>query len=487
MPFDINVIWDIYKNAPNYQAAIKRFEDGSLSDLVSYYNSTYSQYVKSDVLEDMAESIYCYGFSEHEPTQDETQVHSYLTELMYFGLMEEGQWIIGPRDFEVLLGVIIPLSFAASKYSPDYFYPYLFALRFPDFISVLNVLDINLPEIPKRTEYERRFEYYWTFCQILGEIRNRFHLTHTETCVFIYDFLPSIIEGEKATLPEATQCWFIGGRICKEDVHGDKSIWQVNKDTRPGDILVHYETSPISAVTTIWRAQSNGCTDPFFRFNTYAVIGNRVNVPHISLSELKQDGYFSTFPLTKKNFQGVNGFRMDSGAYQELLRMLSVKGADISLLPKLYAPEIVPNPGIVIEHDVEEMLIIPLLESLGLEINRDYKRQMGIHIGSGHRVFPDIVVYYNEMQETAEIIIEAKLQMRNRAEIERAFMQARSYALYMKSRLIILCDEHKLLIYEKSGSDFGKEDYKIIGWAEVGSPDVFNQLKTTILNNKSYV
>lgn len=481
--YNIESIWcKFYKTSPNYQAAIKRFEDGSLSDLVAYYNSTYSQYVKSDVLEDMAESIYCYGFSEHEPTQDETQAHSYLTELMYFGLKEEGQWIIGPRDFEILLGVIVPLSFAASKYSPDYFYPYLFALRFPDFISILNVLDINIPEIPKRTEYERRFEYYWTFCRILGEIRNRFHLSHTETCVFIYDFLPSITEEEKATLPEATQCWFIGGRICKEDVHGDKSIWQVNKDTRPGDILVHYETSPISAVTTIWRAQSNGCTDPFFRFNTYAVIGNRLDVPHISLHELKQDEYFSRFPLTKKNSQGVNGFRMNAEAYAELQRIFSAKGFDTTNLPQLFAPRISNHPNIHNEHDVEEHLIIPLLESAGLVYGRDYKRQMGIHVGTGHRVFPDFVIDFNDDQESARIIIEAKLQMKNRAEIERAFMQARSYALNLKSDIIMLCDECQLLIYTKTDSDFKKEDCKLISWAQVESPDTFNWLKKTLLN-----
>ena len=65
--YNIESIWSIYKTSPDYQAAIKRFETGSLSDLVSYYNCAYSQYVKSNVLEDMAESIYCYGFSEHEP------------------------------------------------------------------------------------------------------------------------------------------------------------------------------------------------------------------------------------------------------------------------------------------------------------------------------------------------------------------------------------------------------------------------------------
>ncbi len=481
MPFDINVIWNIYKTTLEYQVAMKRFEGDSLFDLVLRYNPTYSQRVSAEMLKDVAESFYCYGFSEYDTPQDETQAHSYLTELMYFGLKEEGQWIIVPRDFDFLLGVIVPLSFAASQYSTDYFYPYLFALRLPDFISILNVLDISIPETPKRTDYESRFEYYWVFCQILGEIRTRFHLTHTETCVFVYDFLPSIHSRQDVELHEPTQCWFIGGLIAPEDIKDEATIWQVNKDTRPGDILVHYETSPISAITTIWQAQSDACIDPFFHWHCYAKIGNRVTVPHISLSELKENEYFSAFPLTKKNFQGVNGFRMESDAYQELLRMFQTKGADISLFPKLYAPDIVPNPDIVLEHDVEEWLIIPLLESLGLDGSQDYKRQMGIHIGSGHRVFPDIVVYYNEGQETAEIIIEAKLKMRNRVEFEKAFLQARSYALCMKSRLIILCDEQKLLIFEKKDSDFDKEDYKIIGWTEVCSPDVFNSLKTMIL------
>lgn len=487
MNVDIHGVWSIYKATEQCQEAIRRFQSDSASEITLRYDGPFAKYVSLETLDDLVESFYCYYFSEMPQPVNKEDAAALLLELGGTGFREEGECIVAPEEYNLLIDLITPLSFAASKFAPDYFYPYLYKHRYMDFIEAIKMLGFDIPTLPKKTDYESRYVYYWRICEIFNEVRRRYNLSHEETCVLFYDLLPSICSKQKVELPEPTQCWFIGGIIASEDIKDETTIWQVNKDTRPGDILVHYETSPISAITTIWRAQSDACIDPFFHWHCYTKIGNCVNVPHISLAELKQDGYFSTFPLTKKNFQGVNGFRMDSGAYQELLRMLSAKGADTSSLPKLYAPEIASNPDIVIEHDVEELLIIPLIESLGLVGDRDYKRQMGIHIGSGHRVFPDIVVYYNERQETAEIIIEAKLQMRNRAEIERAFMQARSYALCMKSRLIILSDEHKLLIYEKKDSDFDKEDYKIIGWADVGSPDVFNQLKTTILNNKSYV
>ena len=66
-----------------------------------------------------------------------------------------------------------------------------------------------------------------------------------------------------------------------------------NKDTKKGDILIHYETAPVSAITCLWIAQVEGVIDPFFHYYSNTYIGDRIEIPHISLNELKTDGYFS--------------------------------------------------------------------------------------------------------------------------------------------------------------------------------------------------
>lgn len=265
-----------------------------------------------------------------------------------------------------------------------------------------------------------------------------------------------------------------------ESTGHEKESWQVNIDTRPGDILVHYETSPISALTAVWRAEGNGYIDPFFHWHTCATIGRRIDIPHISLTELKEDPFFKDFPLVKKNFQGVNGFRMGADAYNRLLWMLYQKSMDISVLPKLYAPSILKDVSLHNEHDVEEKLLIPLLESFNLKYNTDYKRQMGIHVGRGHRVFPDFVIGYNEREESARIIIEAKFDMSTRKDIEMAFNQARSYALNLKTSILILCDKNRILIFKRHGDDFNKTKYETYAWSQMESSDCYAKFKNTL-------
>lgn len=79
--------------------------------------------------------------------------------------------------------------------------------------------------------------------------------------------------------------------------------WQSNMDTKRGDILIHYETSPVSAITCLWIAQTDGVIDPFFHYYSNTYIGDRIVIPNISLKELKADIYFSNHPLVRKNFQ----------------------------------------------------------------------------------------------------------------------------------------------------------------------------------------
>ena len=340
---------------------------------------------------------------------------------------------------------------------------------------------MNLPNIPKRTDYKGRCMYYWDLCEVFYLFRKENGLSPAELWSFLYDFAPNNLPSEKIDMPKPSQVWFIGGRLYQEDKSLESKFWQSSPETKKGDILIHYETSPISAITCIETSLTDGVIDPLFRYYGCIHIGNRMNIPHITLKELQADEYFSKHPLIRKKFQGVNGWPMSSEDYSELLRMIEAKGFDTGTLLKLYAPTLPKNVNIVIERDVEQQLLEPLLNSMGWYENKDFIRQLPIHAGRGHRIFPDYALHYDNKpdEEKAKVLIEAKLHMKNNQDIEAAFLQARSYAQLLESSVIVLCDKVGLIVYEKKDS-FDRDRYKKYHWIEFENPDVFNELKNKL-------
>lgn len=196
---------------------------------------------------------------------------------------------------------------------------------------------------------------------------------------------------------------------------------------------------------------------------------------------MKADTYFSNHPLVRKNFQGVNGWPVTGKDYAELMRMIEAKGFDTSVLPQIYAPSL--PEGIVIkeEKDVEKKLLEPLLNEMGWYEHKDYIRQLPIHAGRGHRIFPDYALHYDNKpeEEKAKVLIEAKYHMKNNHEIESAFLQAFSYAKLLLSSVIVLCDKECILVYE-SKEGFSRSRYKKYYWEDMRNPDLYNELKNKL-------
>ena len=171
-----------------------------------------------------------------------------------------------------------------------------------------------------------------------------------------------------------------------------------------------YVLSPYSCIQSIWRSDIDAVYNPFNYYNsrTRATDGNVV--PHITLNELKADPYFSKLPLTRKNFQGVNGVQFSATDYKELQRLLKNKGFDVSVLPQLFKPDLELTGHLKNEKDVEEKLLIPLLEKLGFS-ETDWSRQLSQKAGRKEKVIPDFVFLpKSEINfQNAPMIIEAKL------------------------------------------------------------------------------
>ncbi len=483
--------WNLYKQSSDGQKAIKEFEEASENlskfDLMFKYNPRLKLWddnkKRRSFIEDFMESMWCYNISEFpdEPTpQTLKEAKEKFEDTIFRGLWVNGEIIIPVKDYETMLMTIVWTSFLLYYYEPKFFFPNIFIYRFFELNKIADIFDIELPIIPKKLDYKARCMYYWELCEIFYQFRTENNLTPAELCAFLYDFSPNFTPKEKAEIPKPSQVWCIGGLINNEEI-SKTDFWQASSETKKGDILIHYETSPVSAITCFWIAQTDGVIDPFFHYYSNTYIGNKVNLPHITLKELQADEYFSKHPLIRKKFQGVNGWPMSSEDYSELLRMIKAKGFDTETLPKLYAPTLPKNVSIEIERDVEQQLLEPLLNSMEWYENKNFIRQLPIHAGRGHRIFPDYALHYDNKpdEEKAKVLIEAKFYMKNNQEIEEAFLQARSYACLLESTVIVLCDKQCLIVYEKKQS-FDRDSYKKYYWGELENPDVFNELKNKL-------
>ena len=325
--------------------------------------------------------------------------------------------------------------------------------------------------------------YYWELCEVFYAFRTENNLSPNELCAFLYDYAPNFIDRIQTEIPPPAQAWFIGGLIGEQEKNLDFRFWQANPETKKGDILIHYETAPISAITCIWVSQTDGVIDPFFHYYSNAYIGRKIDIPHIKLKELQIDSYFSSRPIVRKKFQGVNGWTINSEDYSQLLRLIKEKGFDTNMLPELYTPVSPSNINISNERDVEIKLIEYYLTKIGYKENIDFIRQIPMRAGRGSRIYPDYALHYNDKPgyESAKVLIEAKFLMKNNRDIEESFKQARSYANLLESSTIILCDKEYLMIYEK-GNSFDRNRYEKIYWNELENADKYKKLKR-ILNN----
>ena len=470
-------IWNLYKNSHKGKSAISAFSDRKEwideECLFEKYNPRIKDGFNSEIICGILEDFWCYKVSEYEGIELNSldDAGKLYEEIISTGLMIESEEILKIGDFDRMLEFVPFLSMELNCLFGEYFFPRL--TRFADYF------EIELPPIPKKPDYKARCMYYWELCKVFYQFRIENELSPAELSAFMYDHIPNVLRSDnKEEMPKPSAAWFIGGVIEGYGTHWTTGFWQSSKDTKKGDILVHYETAPVSAITCLWIAQTDGVIDPFFHYYSNTYVGDKIEIPHISLKELKADAYFSNHPLVKKNFQGVNGWPITGRDYSEFLRMIKAKRFDTSVLPQIYAPSL--PEGIVIkeEKDVEKKLLEPLLNEMGWYEHRDYIRQLPIHAGRGHRIFPDYALHYNNKleEERAKVLIEAKYHMKNNQEIQSAFLQAFSYAKLLMSSVIVLCDKECLLVYDNKNG-FNRNRYRKYYWEDMKNPDLYNELK----------
>ncbi|NLZ94304.1 MAG: restriction endonuclease subunit R, partial [Bacteroidales bacterium] len=264
------------------------------------------------------------------------------------------------------------------------------------------------------------------------------------------------------------------------------SEWACNEATRRGDIVVMYCLSPQSFIHSIWRANTDGITNPFSYYHSRVIVTNPIEIPPITYAELKSDAYWSNIPIVRKNLQGINGVHLSALDYQELLRLIRLKGFDVSKLPTLYSPDIDLNLlDLKLEKDVEEKLLIPLLNELGYTED-DWSRELTQKAGRNLKAIPDFVLFPKGEThfQNAPLVIEAKFSMNSSNERLNAFNQVLSYGRMMSSELLALCDKDRFILYRKENGTFDRFNPVFEKhWGNLKDPEVFSKLSSIIGRN----
>lgn len=402
--------------------------------------------------------------------------------------------------FKFMLNLNMPMSMALYSYLPQLFLPNLFVMQFTYLRRFIEKYEIELPEVPKRSDYFGRCTYYLDMCFALSVFAAENELTQQELCAFIFDYELPMIKYEAETeynkpMPNTPeQAWLLVGNYGKEEKNMDYGFWQANQLTSKGDILLFYEKYPEKKLNSVWIAQEDGVVDPFFNYYSNTYIGNKISIPAecaITFEEFKQSEYFKVENrgrkgnFVSKNFQDCSGWAVTSDDYKEIKRMLSEKGFDVSVLPSLPEYEPIVGTNIKLEADVSDQMLIPLLNRMGWEEGKDFSGEVEFPAGRGetgyaHNKRADFCLHMSEYQgrPRTKVLIEVKLKMKDVTEINKAFDQGVSYAGWAHAEVLVLCDMNQIRVYEKnSKGEFDKNHYEKFKWNEMGGLERLNELK----------
>ena len=424
-------------------------------------------------------------------TQPLDTLYAYEDENSFSALSVWKQWeseAAGARDrlyafYEFADSLSLRTQFFAYEFAGGYF-PYFFGQMFNVLQDIAVFFGIELPPIPGKRQLDERAAYYDKLCQCFYSFAIENQLSPVELWAFLYDYAPACVGGKEwvqGEIPEARNVFVFGvGTIYPEKDPDRIWIWQGSPDMQVGDIGLLYHWKPDKCYTSIWRAVSPGYYDPLASHDRQVCYGRPIEIPHITYSELKQDPVFSQTSLVKASMLRMDGAPMLPSEYMHLLDMAKAKGSLPDNVPVFERRDTAENGTLLVERDVEEQLLEPLLKRLGWE-SENWCRQMSVRIGRGTSKYPDYVInpIYTKNHEHGDIVLEAKLTIPNQKQLEIDRGQAHSYAKLLGSKAYVLVSKEGIWI---SVLDDDFTSIKGYTWNELEDADTFSAVHKVIGN-----
>lgn len=520
-------IWTRYKESAEGKEVLALFEkiqspESTSEEILEIAKRFDPQYFNNTSKKEMTQLIESLDFflnvlddiMSHEEIKIESGedlVNFYLDYLEFFAVDKESKPLeeIPQLYYKGILSNNILMSIALYAYLPSFFLPNFFVMQFAYLKKFAEKYEIDLPEIPNRSDYRERCLYYLDVCfaVINFAVENGIEDT-AEICTFIYGCELPIIKDEfeaefdkpMPKIPE--QAWILVGNYSEGEKEMKHGFWQANELTSKGDIMLFYEKSPVKKLNSVWIALEDGVKDPFFHYYSHTYIGNKIEIPAdkaLTFEDFKNSEYFKVENrgtkgnYVSKNFQDVSGWAVTSNDYAEIKRMLEAKGFDTSVLPSLYEPKVTSGVNIELESDVSNQLLVPLLEQMGWEKGSDFEPEVEFPAGrgtTGHQMEkrPDFCLHLSggDRDKEAQVVIEVKLNMKNNQEIKENYDQGVSYAKWGNARVLVICDKNQIRVYERNKKNqFVPFDTPTarFRWEEMQVLEKYNELKH-LLSNK---
>lgn len=366
------------------------------------------------------------------------------------------------------------------------FFPYLFQECFCVLTAIADMFDIELPNIPGKAQYLERILYYGDLCNTFIDFANEHKMCPEELYAFLYEYAPACVGGTdwaSYDIPEPRNVFVFGyGKEYPEKDPKRKWICQGNPDMQPGDIGILYHWAPDSCYTSIWRAISLGFYDPLGIHDRYVCYGNPILIPRITYTDLKADPIFKETTLVKQSMLRMDGAPMLPSEYMHLLEMARARGEISGNVPTFELRKEIEYGELLLERDVEIQLLEPLLLRLGWK-PENWCRQMPVRVGREMSKYPDYVInpICTKYNERGDIVLEAKLTIPNKKQVDHDRGQANSYAKLLGAHAYVLVAREGIWIAEK---DDGFSEIKGYTWKELEDEDAFTMVYDVIGNKK---
>lgn len=201
-------LWNLYKISHFGKTAISSFGDRKEwieeERLFEKYNPQIKDGFNSKMICEILEDFWCYKVSEYEGTELKSldDAEKMYEEIISTGLIIESEEVLKIGDFDRMLEYVPFLSMELNYLFGEYFFPYIYVDEFYQLARLADYFEIELPPIPKKSDYKSRCMYYWELCKVFYRFRTENGLAPDGLSAFMYDYAPNVIGiEEKAKCP----------------------------------------------------------------------------------------------------------------------------------------------------------------------------------------------------------------------------------------------------------------------------------------------
>lgn len=224
--------------------------------------------------------------------------------------------------------------------------------------------------------------------------------------------------------------------------------WSGREEMKEGDLVFMYRQTPRKAITDIYYVSQDPWFDPFGGWKGFWVPIKKITpIKDITMVDMKHDEILKQWSFVKTSSQGVSTAPIPYFAYNRLLELIDedIKN-EYDLNPEITANITQPNEIIEFkdEREFEDKVIDPLLKRWGFKHQRQYPCEFVI--GSQHHTCQVDFLVKNDKNENI-ILFEDKIRIANEKELNRAVLQAKSYALQLGMGGFIVASPEGFWIY----------------------------------------